>query len=182
MSSVCVQTFKDLAIPFYHLPLGDKNDYVHAKETCQLWIKTAASTAIAAGFFFADFVILKSSEFVFDCIVSIFDLNNSGIYPLRLIFINGFLYIIPTIYSRFDAHATILCCFAENIYHGYQSYKSQNYLFLGINALFAAKLLKPRENDRPIRYGGSWRAPIRHFAESWAPTMANWYGYQEVQA
>ncbi len=180
MSSICVQTFKDLAIPFSTLPFGDKNDYILAQQTCHLWIKTAASTAIAAGFFFADFVILKGSDYALDCIANIFDLNDSSIYPLKLIFTNGFLYIVPMLYSRLDSHATILCCFAENIYYGYRSYKARNYFFLGVNALFAAKQLKPRRNADPVHHWGSWRRPIRHFAKSWAPTMPTWYGYQEA--
>jgi hypothetical protein len=180
MSSVSVQTIKDLAIPFSTLPFGDKNDYAHAKEVCQLWIETAASTAIAAGFFFANFTVLKGSEYAFDYIADIFDPTENGIYFAKFICENAFLYITPKIYSHFDSHAALLCRFAEHIYYGFQNYRSSHYLFLGINALFAAQMLKPRQSSRPIRNLGSWRAPIGRFAESWAPAMAHGYGYQEA--
>jgi len=175
MYSICVQTFKDLAIPFSTLPYGDKNDYAQAKETSRLWLETAASTALAAGFFFIDFAVLKCSQYTFN------RMTNIDTYLLKFIVNNGFLYIVPTIYFRFDSHATILCRLAENIYHAYENYKSENYYFFGINVLYAAKKLKPAENDNPHHHGGRWRRPIHDFAESWAPMVAAWYGYKEVR-
>lgn len=182
MSSICIQTFKDLAIPFSTLPFGDKNDYAHAEKTCQLWIKTTVSTAIAVGFFFTNIAACKVIYYTLDCIADVFDPTNSNISFFQIITRSAFFYVSPMIYSRFDSHATDLCCLAANIYHGFQNYRSRYYLFLGANALFAAKLLAPQENAAPVQHWGSWRRPIRNFAKSWAPTMATWYGYQEAHA
>jgi hypothetical protein len=183
MPSICVQTFKDLAIPFSTLPSEDKNDYALGTKTCEIWLETAASTAIAAGFFFTNIAALKTIQYAFKYIADVFD-------PCTVFIIQStFFFASQLIYSRFDSHADVLCLLGAHIHYGFQSYRSRNYVilgawvFLGTNAIFADNdQWIFQKNDGHILHRGSWRRPIRNFAKSWAPTMATLFGYQDAEA
>lgn len=184
MSSICIQTFKDLAIPFSTLSSGDKNDYALGTKTCETWLETAASTAIAAGFFFTNIAALKTIQYAFKYIANVFDPH------IQFIIQNTtFFFASQLIYSRFDSHADVLCCLGAHIHYGFQSYKCRNYfilgnwVILGTHAIFADNNQWIfQKNDGHILHRGSWRRPIRSFAKSWAPTIATLFGYQDAEA
>ncbi|MBS0649187.1 MAG: hypothetical protein JSS10_08200 [Verrucomicrobia bacterium] len=176
MHSLCVQSVQDLfVIPFYTLPSGDKNDRLHGEENCKLWIATATSTALAAGFFFANIGALKAAHFALQLLADKFDAYESANF-FSLFANNAVLWVLSRIYVRRDYQAFTLAALATNAYSGIRSYKAGNYIFCGISALFSYRILS--DNDQKYRYFGSWKGSIERFAENWAPTMAAYYGYR----